>query len=276
MSCRDNGYDERRLDGADVIMVTGKCHLCDQTQYLQESHVWPSFGYKRFAADQSKGGRFADLLKQRLSNEQYKRFWFCTACEQNLSATENYAARLCARTGEAPHASQVYDESLLRFVTSISWRTLKFYRDHSVGRPSAKCEAYSHWKRYLRGSRSGVNPYTQHVFIINDPANIWNKLMGGTVFEEQSLVLSQIGPLLMVGHLDPKSLSVDEQETWRNSKIRRSGGMLAPIDGWVFDRVNAAENNITRAFAGCLLGHQAATVERTVSGHWEGKRTSHK
>src|SRR5271157_4604908 len=111
-------------NGGDTLEI-GKCHLCGNVDQLEDSHIWPSFAYKRFAANQAKGGQFIDLQKMTLSNKQYKRFWFCGACEDRLGKSEDWAARLCTRIANDPKAPQSYDVRLLDFAVSISWRVLK-------------------------------------------------------------------------------------------------------------------------------------------------------
>jgi hypothetical protein len=69
---------------------------------LEDSHVWSKFAYKRFVANPHKGGQFADLHEQRLTNKQYTRYWFCRACEERLGASESYASQLLTRIDQAP------------------------------------------------------------------------------------------------------------------------------------------------------------------------------
>ena len=123
---------------------------------------------------------------------------------------------------------------------SISFRVL-LASDDDDGNPGevrSRWEAYSHWKRYLRGSRSGINPYTQHVYVVIDKGHGLHKALGGGVLPEQSLVLSQIGPLFIVGHLDPKIRPPpDGARTWRNLRIRLTGGTISPVKGWKFEKI---------------------------------------
>ena len=80
-------------------MAMEECHLCGEPHELRQSHIWSQFAYKRYAADQGKGGRFADLFKSRLSNVQYTESWFCDQCEQRFG--EAAAGSLCARIDKA-------------------------------------------------------------------------------------------------------------------------------------------------------------------------------
>ena len=144
--------------------------------------------------------------------------------------------------------------------------------DKGTGAVRNRWQAYDHWKRYLRGSRPGINPYTQHVFVIVDNAHGLDRALGGRIVREQSLVLSQIGPLFIVGQLDPSSLSADEERTWRNSRLCATGGTISPIQTWKTGTKDPAANNITKQFATLLMGHEIVTMQAVVSGNWEGRK----
>jgi hypothetical protein len=142
-------------------MVNGRYHLCGEARDLQESHVWPRFADKRFVADPAKGGQFADLHQQALTNEQHTRHWFCHDCEEILSGAESYPARLLWRIGRDPETEHAYDGRLLPFVTSISWRSLEY--DVPGEHPRAaegQWRAAGAWRRYLRGRAGGIKAYT--------------------------------------------------------------------------------------------------------------------
>jgi phosphatidylserine/phosphatidylglycerophosphate/cardiolipin synthase-like enzyme len=58
-------------------MTNGTCHLCGQNARIVNSHVWPSFAYKRYVSDQNKGGQFLDLQKRNPNaQKQYTMPWF--------------------------------------------------------------------------------------------------------------------------------------------------------------------------------------------------------
>ena len=253
-------------------MEIGKCHLCGKIKELKKSHIWPQFAYKRFASNPAKGGQFADLTKQQLNNEQYTSFWFCHECEQILGKTEDYAARLCSKIEADPKKDHAYDERLLRFAVSISWRTLKYHTPGTHNRAvENKWEAAGIWKRYLRMSAPRIKSYTQHIFnVIDNPFGL-EKMLGGALVREQSLVLSQIGPLLIVGHLKPQDLSAEEQITWRNSKVLSTGGSISPIREWKTGTKDPAANNITIRFTALLKSHELNVIDLASSGNWTGR-----
>ena len=251
-------------------MEVGKCHLCGESKELPDSHVWPRFAYKRYASDLSKGGRFADLFTMTLHNKQYTCFWFCTDCERIIGATEDSTARLCVRIEDAPEADQPYDENLLRFTTSISWRTLKYCQDKQNSALESKWEAAKRWKQYIRGTRGGVGPFTQHIYLINDNPHGFDKFLGGVVSPDNSLVLSQIGPLLIVGHLEPNLLSSDEKSIWRRSQILHTWGNITPLRKWVFGNGDPKHHNVTVRFVIMLGSNQHTVLTKVTSANWSG------
>ncbi len=255
-------------------MVNGKCHLCVEEKELQDSHVWPKFAYKRFVANLQKGGQFADLHKQTLTNEQYTRYWFCDDCEGILGKTEDYAARLLAKMEQNPKKEHPYDERLLPFITSISWRSLKLHVPGEHPRAvEGQWEAARIWRRYLLGKPGGIKSYTQHIFNIIDTPFGFDKMLGGALVQKPGLILSQIGPLIMVGHLNPQDLSPEERAVWDNSKVRASGGTIKPLVNWKSWRTGkgqAHKHTITRRFTLLLKSFELGVIERVVSNDWSG------
>lgn len=248
--------------------MADKCHLCHKTRDLCESHVWPKFGYKRYVSDQAKGGQFVDLARQRFSNRQYKRNWFCGGkggCEEILSKDETYVAGLCDRIEEDPAAEVAYDGRMLRFATSVTWRAMKFHYDQLQPRAvESRWEAYTHWKRFLRGSRPGVAPYTQHVYLMSGEQARFKKAMGGVVQEAASVVVSQVGPLLFAGLLAPHLLSDEDRRIWKNSQIQRDGGIIRPLKAWKLGRGTPETCNVTMMFAAALMYQEEWIIDRAM------------
>jgi len=251
--------------------VIGKCHLCGNIRELQGSHVWPKFAYKQYVSNLKKGGQFIDLHKDEVTSEQYVRPWFCSCCEQLLGRTENRAARICRKLDNDEEVE--YDEQFHRFVTSISWRSLKLrYEDEPLGAVRNKWPAFSIWQRYLRESRTGIAPYTQHVFAAPNQPHGMDKGLGGHVIVAEGLVLSQIGPITIVGLLAPDRLTEHEKPTWANSMVRQTGGKITPIKQWVFGDGDAKKLNITTRLAALLKAFEDHRIERLLTGNW-GKVT---
>ena len=191
-------------------METGICRLCGQRKDIVDSHVWPKFAYKRYASDLNKGGAFLDLSKKKLTNAQYTAYWFCEECDnETLSAGETHAGQLCAALDAQPTVARAYDHRLLAFVTSISWRSAMHHVVSGGVRDEGRLrEAMRHWQQYLLGRKSRVEPFTQHLLVVYPTDFDTHKALGGQVFLDKHLLLSQIGPLLIVGLLGHKQLSV--------------------------------------------------------------------
>jgi hypothetical protein len=250
-------------------MINGLCHLCGEQKLLKDSHVWPKLAYRRYATNPGGGGQFVDLQEQRLSNKQYTRYWFCDGCEGILGKSEDYAARFLDRIAKDPKKEHPYDQRLLPFIESISWRSLKFHTPGSHPRAvEGRWAAARVWRRYLLGKPGGLGAYTQHVFnIIDNPFGL-EKMLGGAVPERSGLVLSQIGPLIMVGILEPEKLTSEERAVWGNSQVRASGGVIKPLMHWKTWRTGegqAHKHSITRRFAVLLKSFEMAIIERAVA-----------
>jgi hypothetical protein len=214
-------------------MKWGKCRLCAEDTMLHHSHVWPSFAYKRYAVDQTKGGQFVDFMKMRDSNRQYKEYWFCSGCEQHIGATENYARSLCDQLETGKTQTFVYDETLLRFITSLSWRAAMFDLDSGgKGRHTACADALKKWRKYLFGLSEDVGMYSQHLFFAFQRGSTTHKRLGGQIFLEEQVVVSQVGPLIVAALLGRSRLSRRERAIWDRSRIVKGGGVVKPLDVW--------------------------------------------
>ena len=83
-----------------------------------------------------------------------------------------------------------------------------------------------------------------------------HKGIGGTVFADERLVLSQIGPLFIIGLLDRSHLSVADLDVWSHSTLSEEGGTIKPISAW---RVGT---EITLDCARFLARHDIAVKRR--------------
>jgi hypothetical protein len=106
-------------------MTPGRCKLCDHKKDLVESDIWSRFGYKLYAADQGRGGVFADLKELRTQGKRYTEPLFCQKCDnETLSQHEKKAADWCRMYDKVPQSPRDYGPWLLPFLTSLSLRTV--------------------------------------------------------------------------------------------------------------------------------------------------------
>ena len=210
--------------------LTEKCKLCGCYGQLVEGHIWPAFTYKRFVSDLEKDGRFADMMKVNWRTSQYKKHWFCHQCDNELlSGIEKYAAEFSTQFKEGVVDPYVYTERLLPFVTSISWRVTLFHIERENIELNAHGKACAPQLERLHGwDRKWDCAYSQHAFVVFDQeeGRGLHRGIGGEVYPAEGLVLSHLGPLFMVGWLDRRNLSAEEEVVWRAVRFLRQAGQL--------------------------------------------------
>ena len=218
-------------------MEKGHCLLCGNLAALQDSHIYPRFAYKRYVANQDRGGSFVNLESGRHHNKQLKRFWFCENCEKKFG--ETYGASFLDCVESNSHDSYAYESEFLRFVVSLTWRVAKLNhlecpaRDIRIIRDSVR-PACGIWQDFLRDKRRCILPYSIHAFIAFGQDGVerdveWHKCLGGQIFPIEKLVVIRLGPLLIVGLLDRKNLTPADLLLWESSEVRQKGGWVRRI-----------------------------------------------
>jgi hypothetical protein len=232
---------------------------------LRDSHIWPKFAYKRYVSDQNKGGSFTDLGAIKHHNKQVTDYLLCQACEQRFSRFEAYAAEFLNRVEREPQLGHAYDKPLHDFAVSVSWRVAQHNVNAGVKDREAKLlrSACKTWRLYLLGKKNDIAQFSQHAFIafgqnIEGKDAEWHKGLGGEVFPDEWLVLSRIGPLLIVGLLGRRHLSLKEIEAWERSRLQLAGGAVRPIAKLRHEEV------LTPAFARLLNKLERRLVMRAV------------
>ncbi|UCE59092.1 MAG: hypothetical protein JSU63_16810 [Phycisphaerales bacterium] len=223
---------------------------------------------KKYVSDVDHGGGFLDLEGMRVTNRQLKRAWFCGECDNEvLSKTENYAARFCERIEGDPTTAHIYDEHLLRFAVSISWRVAKGCMEESTSQQEREMlkKPSRRWKEFLRDERPNILPYSQHLFVVFDNTGGLHKALRGAPFFDERLLLSQVGPLFLVGLLDRTHLSLKDIAVWGRSEIDPAGGTLSAISEW---RVG---ENVTEECASLFGQHEIDTTRRILGMRRRGR-----
>jgi hypothetical protein len=207
-----------------------------------------------------RGGRFVHLGQSKLDNHPERYYWFCPACENEiLAGWERYASRFCGCIDKSPTAAVAYDERLLKFAVSISWRTAKAWMERNSGSPFTQMRAACRqWKSYLLQNKHRVEPYSQHLFIVHDRKMQRHNGLGGNVFFKENLVFTQIGPLWILGLLTRKGLGLNDIKVWDKSRLRSEGGTIQPIKEW---RVG---NTLTRQLCKFLSQFEVAITSRAL------------
>jgi len=225
-------------------MHIGPCKLCCNKRELVQSHIWSRFGYKRYTADLSKGGQFIDLREGRAHNKQYTEEWMCEECEERLGVAETYTAKWLSNLESQPDVPHQYDCRLVKFVASISWRTTLFLDRDPAIKSIHFNGAMKRWRQFLHDRKRTVLPYSQHVFPVFDRHTGLHKMLGGELCED--FVISQLGPLLMVGLFNRPGSSPSEIKVWRASELNPGGGTVEPLQAWIVGRGGNTPKSLIR------------------------------
>lgn len=151
-------------------MTRDACRLCGRIENLRQSHIVPAFVF-RWLKDSSptgylRGGSNPNIRAQ----DGLKRAWLCDSCEGDFSQSEELFARKIFRPlMQGTPTSITYEEWLLRFCVSISWRILSLCLDEGTGkflresRPQRAADTLGVWREYLRGERTDLAGHEQYL-----------------------------------------------------------------------------------------------------------------
>jgi len=149
----------------------GICKLCLENKDLRESHIIPDF-VGRWIKDTSVTGklrstesinkRIQDLIKAKL---------LCDDCESVFQKYEDYFAKNIFKPFLNSYSPEFYyDENLIKFIVSISWRVLVF----SMSKVNWKNEAHKAaaeksekiWRSFLYENKD-IGNYEQHLILLH-------------------------------------------------------------------------------------------------------------
>ena len=204
-------------------MPDGVCRLCGQTRELRSSHVFPQGIYKRFVADNQKGGSLLDLKNMAEHSMQFKGPWLCGECEGKLNrGGENYFFALlnCGRP------ITTYEPMLYYFAVSISWRCalLHFESNGGIDQISGALDC---WRRFLLGKSRTAEPYSQYLLSLDSPKwERWNRGVGGFAYPNHHLVFSTLGPSVVLGITHPDNFTDADKDILAPGQLHPSGGTV--------------------------------------------------
>lgn len=217
------------------------CRLCGTPSELQESHVVPAFVYKWLKETSATGYiRFGQNPNKRVQ-DGYKEYWLCRECEKRLNVWETaFATKVFHPFNEDGGQRIRYQEWLLRFCMSVSWRTLLMLKsmglDHlSETQRAAADNALATWAKCLLGELPNPGNFEQHLLpldAIQDtsasdlPPNI-NRYILRTVdldvvrSESATFVVTKMSKYFVLGFI-----SVAQPRQWRGTKIHARDGLF--------------------------------------------------
>src|SRR3989304_9636938 len=114
-------------------MIYGTCALCRQQKDLRKSHIIPRF-VSKWLKSTSATGFLRGVVKPEMRRQDLPTFpMLCEECEQIFSKLESYFAReIFYPFMDEGKRDIAYDGTLLRFIISLSWRTLKTSYENQV------------------------------------------------------------------------------------------------------------------------------------------------
>ena len=208
-------------------MEFGKCRLCGVEGELQDGHISPRFGYKRYITGQ--GGRYFDSGKDKFETKQRTEYMFCHKCETiRTGSLDSWGAKFLAGFETEPYLHHVYnDEQFLRWTVSLSLRALISEDLHHPERLTAAHEAMEQWKDYLLRLKPSVAPFTQHAFLrYFEEDSHFQKLLDWDYFPEEGLTFFQMGPLVTFGLTRRANWSRVDKDAADASMVKRDGGYI--------------------------------------------------
>jgi hypothetical protein len=222
--------------------LTSQCALCQEVAPLRESHVLPAFVY-RWLKERSITGhiRRTDMMNRRVQ-DGLKKPWLCENCEQRFSHHEVDFANRLFRPWLSGKTEIRYNDWLLRFCVSISWRVLKHCKGlnpksvYTDDQENLARQAEATWRAFLLDRAPHPAQFEQHLMIhdlieetsISDLPNNINRYLMGAV--EMDIVGS--GRTLMsyakLGRFTIFGLIQKGPDKWEGTKIHVKNGLLKP------------------------------------------------
>jgi len=134
------------------------CRLCQQQKPLRDSHVFPDF-VRRWLKRTSATGRLRSAKSPNLRQQDTRTIrLLCQDCEQLFGTYEKYFAEtIFIPVLESFTPTVDYDERLLKFIVSLSWRVFVTAPDHGWPSLEVKQEATrtaDNWRRFLRAEEA--------------------------------------------------------------------------------------------------------------------------
>ena len=154
--------------------MTEICKLCNNYSKLVQSHIIPKFVFKWLKETSATGYlRFGQNLNRR-GQDGFKQNLLCRDCEDLFNNWEtDFASKLFYPLVKGEESSFEYGSWFLRFVVSLSWRSLILCKNrglsHSHFSEVQKQEselALEMWRKFLLGDIKDLDRFQQHVIPI--------------------------------------------------------------------------------------------------------------
>ena len=241
-------------------MPVERCRLCDTESELQHSHILPGFIFRWVRETSANGYLRQGIVPNRRVQDGPKRYWLCASCEGLLSRFETAFAEKLFYPYVNGTFRIMYEDWLLRFCVSVSWRVLRFHQeeaqlDINYGPESIKriAEAESTWREFLLTKRSHPGRFHQHIIplgaigeIANPKADLspnFNRYLLRTIdidlcrSETMICVYAKLPRFVILGFIHN-----EHPNQWHGTQVRLKQGRIEPqrynMPFWFFEYLN--------------------------------------
>jgi len=221
-----------------------RCRLCKSFSPLQNSHIIPAFVFKWLKYGGAGHIRHTGNMNKRVQDGATEKL-LCANCEALFNIWEtkfsNQIFNPFCYDGKLP--SITYDDWLLKFCVSVSWRSLSYMRSktefshYNETQKQLADHASEIWADFLLGKRKHPAQFEQHLIPFGPIRNIGEIIFPPNInryllrmieidtgaSSSAAFIFSKLGPLGLLGFVD-----LQKPEQWSGSKIRLRGGRIHP------------------------------------------------
>jgi hypothetical protein len=218
------------------------CAFCEEEAELRESHVLPAFVFRWLRGRSGLGHiRNSDTPNRRVQ-DGLKLPWLCDECEGRFSRFETAFATKVFYPWLGGNYQIPYDELLLKFCVSVSWRVMKFAYGYNKDakytddQRALAAKASARWKRFLLDQEPHPAEFEQHMLIFDIaeestvpdlPVNFNRYMTGAITFdivgsERSMMTFAKLGRFVIFGMVQKGP------GTWEGTKVHVKNGVLKP------------------------------------------------
>lgn len=222
-------------------MALGICAFCGNPATLKESHVLPAFVYRWLRRRGTGHIRHSENPNRRVQ-DGLKLELLCGGCEQRFSRFETaFATKVFHPWHSGTHRIS-YENWLLKFCVSVSWRVLNYALAHGRGHDYTSEQktllqhADERWRAFLNDEVPHPAEFEQHMLIFDivedttvlDLPSNFNRYMTGAVTldivgsDRSVMTFAKLGRFIIFGMIQKGPAK------WEGTKIHVKNGILKP------------------------------------------------
>lgn len=223
--------------------INAHCALCRKIAPLDRSHVLPAFVFRWLRESSATGHiRFAETPDKRVQ-DGVKLPLLCRACEGRLNQFETAFATNLFHPWNADSGKPIrYEDWLLKFCVSVSWRVLKYTQDQ-FGLPHFNAEqqesaknALDRWSQFILGVAPHPGIFEQHLLPLDPIESHSRKVLPNNINryflraveldlpagEKSAYTYAKLGKFALFGFVRPPA------RKWIGTKVHVRTGIIGP------------------------------------------------